>query len=176
VLLHPDDGSVESWKTNGSGDKVRADFADFEPRYASDHTSGKDDIILSVSCHSQHQEATQFCQIDAQVASYGSRAIAYLGTSERSRGALGRRLQSDARKSEMIVVELHTCSSLPLNFLDRSHTQPYLAQGAAIAVEDAAVLGAVLSHVSSFSQLYPLLHAYQNLRYVHAHIILSRTT
>ena len=33
VLLHPDDGSVESWTEEGSGDKMRADFADFEPRY-----------------------------------------------------------------------------------------------------------------------------------------------
>lgn len=34
VLLHPDDGSVESWTAEGSGDKMRADFSDFEPRYA----------------------------------------------------------------------------------------------------------------------------------------------
>ena len=33
VLIHPDDGSVESWTEEGSGDKMRADFADFEPRY-----------------------------------------------------------------------------------------------------------------------------------------------
>ena len=32
VLLHPDDGSVESWTEEGSGDKMRADFAGFEPR------------------------------------------------------------------------------------------------------------------------------------------------
>ena len=32
VLLHPDDGSVESW-TEGSGDKMLAGFADFEPRF-----------------------------------------------------------------------------------------------------------------------------------------------
>ena len=37
VLIHPDDGSVESWTEEGSGDKMRADFADFEPRYV---TSG----------------------------------------------------------------------------------------------------------------------------------------
>jgi len=29
VLLHPDDGSVESWTEEGSGDKMCADFADF---------------------------------------------------------------------------------------------------------------------------------------------------
>ncbi|TFY78523.1 hypothetical protein EWM64_g5491 [Hericium alpestre] len=32
VLLHPDDGSVESWTAEGSADKMRRDFADFEPR------------------------------------------------------------------------------------------------------------------------------------------------
>ncbi len=34
VLIHPDDGSVESWTAEGSADKMRADFADYEPRYA----------------------------------------------------------------------------------------------------------------------------------------------
>ncbi|KAI0339159.1 FAD/NAD(P)-binding domain-containing protein [Trametopsis cervina] len=32
VLAHPDDGSVESWTAEGSADKMREDFADFEPR------------------------------------------------------------------------------------------------------------------------------------------------
>ncbi|KAI1788012.1 hypothetical protein LXA43DRAFT_1097694 [Ganoderma leucocontextum] len=32
VLAHPDDGFVESWTAEGSADKMRADFADFEPR------------------------------------------------------------------------------------------------------------------------------------------------
>lgn len=32
VLLHPDDGSVESWAAEGSADKMRADFAGWEPR------------------------------------------------------------------------------------------------------------------------------------------------
>jgi len=41
---------------------------------------------------------------------------------------------------------------------------PYRAQGAAIAVEDAAVLGALLSHVSSLAQVPALLQAYQDLR------------
>ena len=30
---HPDDGSAESWTEEGSGDKMRAEFADFEPSY-----------------------------------------------------------------------------------------------------------------------------------------------
>ncbi|KDQ55785.1 hypothetical protein JAAARDRAFT_37206 [Jaapia argillacea MUCL 33604] len=32
VMVHPDDGSVESWTAEGSADKLRADFAGFEPR------------------------------------------------------------------------------------------------------------------------------------------------
>ena len=31
-MLYSNDGSVESWTAEGSGDKMRADFADFEPR------------------------------------------------------------------------------------------------------------------------------------------------
>ena len=31
-MLHPDDASVESWITEGSGDKMRTDFANFESR------------------------------------------------------------------------------------------------------------------------------------------------
>src|SRR5712691_2429514 len=40
-----------------------------------------------------------------------------------------------------------------------SLSQPYRAQGAAIAVEDAAALGALLSHVSSLSRVPALLQA-----------------
>lgn len=32
-MLHPDDGSVESWSAEGSAEKMRHDFADFEPRW-----------------------------------------------------------------------------------------------------------------------------------------------
>ena len=46
------------------------------------------------------------------------------------------------------------------------HLKPYRAQGAAIAIEDAAVLGALLSYVSSLSQVPELLHAYEELRCV----------
>jgi len=31
-MLHPDDGSVESWTAEGNADKMRSDFSDFEPR------------------------------------------------------------------------------------------------------------------------------------------------
>ena len=40
-MLHPDDGSVESWKAEGSGENMRADFADFEPWYATDYASDR---------------------------------------------------------------------------------------------------------------------------------------
>ena len=33
VCIHPDDGSVEYWTAEGSADKLRADFADYDPRY-----------------------------------------------------------------------------------------------------------------------------------------------
>jgi salicylate hydroxylase len=32
-LFHPDDGPINSWPMEGSADKMRDDFADFEPRY-----------------------------------------------------------------------------------------------------------------------------------------------
>lgn len=42
---------------------------------------------------------------------------------------------------------------------------PYRAQGAAMAIEDAAVLGNLLSRISYLSQLRPLLETYQELRH-----------
>ncbi|KAH7912418.1 FAD/NAD(P)-binding domain-containing protein [Hygrophoropsis aurantiaca] len=42
---------------------------------------------------------------------------------------------------------------------------PYRAQGSAMAVEDAAVLGNLFSHLSSRTQITPLLYAYQSIRY-----------
>ncbi|KAG2028420.1 hypothetical protein BDR03DRAFT_837133, partial [Suillus americanus] len=45
---------------------------------------------------------------------------------------------------------------------------PYRAQGSAMAIEDAAVLGNIFSHCSDRSQIAPLLYAYQSLRYERA--------
>ncbi|KAJ6481022.1 FAD/NAD-P-binding domain-containing protein [Mycena sanguinolenta] len=42
---------------------------------------------------------------------------------------------------------------------------PYRAQGSAMAIEDAAVLGVLFSHITSRRQIRPLLQAYQALRY-----------
>ena len=50
-----------------------------------------------------------------------------------------------------------------LNVAD-SLPQPYRAQGAAMAIEDAAVLGNLLSRLTHPSQLKPLLQAYEDLR------------
>ena len=43
--------------------------------------------------------------------------------------------------------------------------QPYRAQGAAMAIEDAAVLGNLFSRLSHPSQIKPMLLAYESLRY-----------
>ncbi|KAF9236355.1 FAD/NAD(P)-binding domain-containing protein [Melanogaster broomeanus] len=45
---------------------------------------------------------------------------------------------------------------------------PYRAQGSAMAVEDAAVLGNLFSRLSSRAQIMPLLHAYQTIRHARA--------
>ena len=46
--------------------------------------------------------------------------------------------------------------------------QPYRAQGSAMAVEDAAVLGNLLSRISSPNELKLLLRAYQSIRHARA--------
>lgn len=45
---------------------------------------------------------------------------------------------------------------------------PYAGQGVAMAIEDAAVLGNLFSHLSSRAQIAPLLHAYEAIRYERA--------
>ncbi|KAG9309242.1 FAD/NAD(P)-binding domain-containing protein [Chiua virens] len=45
---------------------------------------------------------------------------------------------------------------------------PYRAQGSAMAVEDAAVLGNLFSRLSSLTQITPLLRAYESIRYARA--------
>ncbi|KAF8490551.1 FAD/NAD-P-binding domain-containing protein [Russula emetica] len=116
VLLHPDDGSVESWTEEGSGDKMRADFADFEPSV--------------------------------------QKLLAFV------KSTLKWRLMD--RKP--LNTWVHPQGRLAL-LGDACHPMlPYRAQGAAMAVEDAAVIGAVFSRVSSLSQVPALLQAYQDLR------------
>ena len=108
VLLHPDDGSVESWTAEGSGDKMRADFADFEPRYVFNpgfgycRTTARDVTWISPL---QRPEAPVICQVDVKVASHGPSATADLGPSKGTLGTLGRRMPSDAGMCAPIVID-----------------------------------------------------------------------
>ncbi|KAI0067398.1 FAD/NAD-P-binding domain-containing protein [Artomyces pyxidatus] len=117
VLLHPDDGSVESWTADGSAEKMRADFADFEPRVQK---------LLSMV-----NSTLKWRLMDRQ--------------------ALPTWIHAKGR----IVLLGDACHPM----------LPYRAQGAAMAIEDAAVLGALLSRLSCLDQLPILLKAYQDLRY-----------
>ncbi|KAH9010148.1 FAD/NAD-P-binding domain-containing protein [Lactarius hengduanensis] len=116
VLLHPDDGSVESWTQEGSGDKMRAEFADFEPRVQK---------LLSFVKSTLKWRLMDRAPLPTWVHPEGR--VALMG--------------------------------------DACHPMlPYRAQGAAMAIEDAAVLGDLFSRVSSLNQVPALLQAYQDLR------------
>lgn len=55
---------------------------------------------------------------------------------------------------------------------DAAHaTLPYLAQGAAMAIEDGAVLGSALSHLTSKEELPRLLQFFYRLRVGRAHAV-----
>ncbi|EPQ53357.1 FAD/NAD P-binding domain-containing protein [Gloeophyllum trabeum ATCC 11539] len=116
VLLHPDDGSVESWTAEGSADKMRADFADFEPRVR--------------------------------------KLLNFVSSTLKWRLMDRRPLDNWVHESGRIVLLGDACHPM----------LPYRAQGAAMAIEDAAVLGNLFSRVSHQSQIKPLLHAYMSLR------------
>lgn len=116
VLLHPDDGSVESWTAEGSAEKMRRDFGDFEPRV---------------------RKILQFVQ-------------STLKWRLMDRKPLNKWIHDSGR----VVLLGDSCHPM----------LPYRAQGAAMAIEDAAVLGNLLSRISHISQLGPLLRAYQDLR------------
>lgn len=57
-------------------------------------------------------------------------------------------------------------------------TLPYLAQGAALAVEDGAVLGRLLAHVTAAHRdnLRPLLDAYEQLRKARSTVVVRGST
>ena len=55
-------------------------------------------------------------------------------------------------------------ADLLLGIIIDTRSKPYRAQGAAMAIEDGAVLGNLLSRISHISQLSPLLKAYEDLR------------
>ncbi|TCD67710.1 hypothetical protein EIP91_012007 [Steccherinum ochraceum] len=118
VMLRPDDSdeSVESWTAEGNADRMRAQFADFEPRIQK--MLGQVKSTLSWRLMDRQP-------LDTWISPSGK--VALLG--------------------------------------DACHPMlPYRAQGAAMAIEDAAVLGNLFSHISHVSQIQPLLQAYQDLR------------
>lgn len=69
---------------------------------------------------------------------------------------VGRCLPSNAGKIYLV--------DLLLDVAVHIRSKPYRAQGAAMAIEDAAVLGNLLSRISHMSQLGSLLKAYEDLR------------
>ncbi|KAG9050167.1 hypothetical protein FS837_007281 [Tulasnella sp. UAMH 9824] len=116
VLLHPDDGSVESWQAEGSADKMRGDFEGWDPKLQK---------ILSFVPSTLRWKLMDRKPLDTWV--HPSGKVALLG--------------------------------------DACHPMlPYRAQGAAMAVEDGAVLGNLFSRLSHPSQITPLLYAYETLR------------
>ncbi|RPD58173.1 FAD/NAD(P)-binding domain-containing protein [Lentinus tigrinus ALCF2SS1-7] len=116
VLLHPDDESVESWTAEGSADKMRADFADYEPRVR--------------------------------------KILSFVKSTLKWRLMDRKPLQTWIHPSYRVVLLGDACHPM----------LPYRAQGAAMAIEDAAVLGNLLSRLSHPAQLKPLLQAYEDLR------------
>ncbi|KAG9012944.1 hypothetical protein FRB90_006426, partial [Tulasnella sp. 427] len=116
VLLHPDDGSVESWQAEGSADKMRADFEGWDPKLQK---------ILSFVPSTLKWKLMDRKPLETWI--HPSGKVALLG--------------------------------------DACHPMlPYRAQGAAMAVEDGAVLGNLFSRLSHPSQIAPLLYAYETLR------------
>ncbi|KAI0357273.1 FAD/NAD(P)-binding domain-containing protein [Trametes cingulata] len=116
VLAHPDDGSVESWTAEGSADKMRADFADFEPRVRK---------LLGFV-----QSTLKWRLMDRQP------------------------LPTWIHPAHKVVLLGDACHPM----------LPYRAQGAAMAIEDAAVLGGLLARLRAPAQLPALLRAYEALR------------
>ncbi|PIL32084.1 hypothetical protein GSI_06789 [Ganoderma sinense ZZ0214-1] len=116
VLAHPDDGSVESWTAEGSADKMRADFADFDPRLR--------------------------------------KILGFVQSTLKWRLMDRKPLKTWIHPSFRVILLGDACHPM----------LPYRAQGAAMAIEDAAVLGNLLSRLAHPSQLPALLQAYEDLR------------
>ncbi|KZW01800.1 FAD/NAD(P)-binding domain-containing protein [Exidia glandulosa HHB12029] len=117
VLLHPDDGSVESWTAEGSADKMRADFAGWEPRV--------------------------------------EKLLSFVPST----------LKWKLMDRQPLETWLHADGKLVL-LGDSCHPMlPYRAQGAAMAIEDGAVLGALFARLQSPEQVLTLLKAYESLRH-----------
>ncbi len=95
------------------------------------------------------------------MAPYGPAASQDVAPSFPPRHSPGRFLPPDAGKSRPVAL-------VPNETLPADHVflrlQPYRAQGAAMAIEDAAVLGHLLSRLAHPEQLPVLLQAYEALR------------
>jgi len=116
VMAHPDDGSIESWTAPGNVEKMRTDYADFEPR-----------IRKMMQLVNSTLDWRLMDRLPLATWNHPSGRVTLLG--------------------------------------DACHPMlPYRAQGAAMAIEDAAVLGNLLSHITSLSQLPAFLKAYESLR------------
>ncbi|KAG8980865.1 hypothetical protein FRB94_002698 [Tulasnella sp. JGI-2019a] len=116
VLLLPDDGSVESWHVEGSADKMRQDFAGWDPKLTK---------LLNMVPSTLKWKLMARSPLDTWVHPNGR--VALIG--------------------------------------DACHPMlPYRAQGAAMAIEDGAVLGNLFSRITHRSQIAPLLYAFETLR------------
>ncbi|KAI1787247.1 FAD/NAD(P)-binding domain-containing protein [Ganoderma leucocontextum] len=116
VLIHPDDGSVESWTAEGSADKMRAEFADYEPRVR--------------------------------------KILGFVQSTLKWRLMDRKPLKTWIHPSSRVILLGDSCHPM----------LPYRAQGAAMAIEDGAVLGNLLSRLAHPEQLPVLLQAYEDLR------------
>ncbi|KAJ7632133.1 hypothetical protein FB45DRAFT_977986 [Roridomyces roridus] len=117
VLVHPDTREQESYTSEGSVTKMRADFAGWEPRVQKLLNLVQTTLIWPL----MYREP-----LDDWVSPSGK-----------------------------VVLMGDACHPM----------LPSRAQGSAMAVEDAAVLGILLSRITSRTQLLPLLHGYQRLRH-----------
>ncbi|VDC03434.1 unnamed protein product [Peniophora sp. CBMAI 1063] len=117
VLIIPDDGSVEAWDVEGSADKMREDYSDFEPRVG--------------------------------------KLLSYVKSTLKWRLCDRKPLPTWVHPKGRIVLLGDACHPM----------LPYRAQGAAMAIEDAAVLGGLFANLTHVDQVPTLLHAYQELRY-----------
>lgn len=117
VLLHPNTGLREAYDVEGCVEKMRVDFAGWEPRVQKLLALVSSTLIWPL-----------FDRDPLETWIHPGGKVALLG--------------------------------------DACHPMlPYRAQGSAMAIEDAAVLGVLFSHISSREQIRPILHAYQALRY-----------
>lgn len=150
-MSHPDDGAIEDYRAEGDVNKMREDFADFEPRY-----------LIAVSI------------ISLSFTHYSNLRVRKL--LDRVSRTFRWRLSERAPLTKWV----HRAGRVVL-LGDACHPMlPYRAQGAAMAIEDAAVLGGILSHLARSSSglnsntasadpltaahLPALLSAYEKLR------------